>query len=206
MFRNESFSSESVLRELFDSSENKVAQKKMAEELIWNQTTRHWQKKSNLWWPGRFRLCTWAFCGRRVSSAIWSSSLSSSSSRPLSSADHRGVVCTVCETSRKLCGQSPHCECARKKSVSKSSRSKKAVKMGRNLVFGCFHLFFSFFLFTQTQLPEMLIGLGRVIYLIEALSVVIRTFKKFQKISHCRENCFKLFEFLSKLEQAGLWV
>ena len=46
----------------------------------------------------------------------------------------------------------------------------RLLKMGRNFVFGCVLVF----LFSaHNQVPEIIIGLGRVIYHIEALSVVI---------------------------------
>ena len=60
--------------------------------------------------------------------------------------------------------------------------------MGRNFVNSC--LIFSIFLFSsQNQVPLIIIGLGRVKYLIRDFSFVIRaTLNIFQKKLQCREK------------------
>ena len=47
----------------------------------------------------------------------------------------------------------------------------RPLKMGRNFIFSCFS-FFCFF-FSLNKVPQVIIEMGRVIYHIEALSVVI---------------------------------
>ena len=53
------------------------------------------------------------------------------------------------------------------------SRFGPAIEIGEEL---CVRVCYSFFLFsTQNQVPQIIVGMGRVIYHAEALSVVIRT-------------------------------
>ena len=68
----------------------------------------------------------------------------------------------------------------------------------RPFVFGCFSFFF--FLFsTQNRVPQIIIGMARVIYQIKGLSVVIRTklkrCQKFFSVSRKTGLNFLIFEF-----------
>ena len=62
-------------------------------------------------------------------------------------------------------------------------------KWGGAFVFECV-LVFLFLFYAHKQLPQIIIGIGRVIYQIEAFSVLIRTkfLKKIQKFSQYREK------------------
>ena len=64
----------------------------------------------------------------------------------------------------------------------------------------CIRVCFIFFLFsTQNQVPQIIIGLGRVVYHIKALSVVIRmsSQKKLKKFPSVEKNWFEIFDFSS---------
>ena len=68
--------------------------------------------------------------------------------------------------------------------------------MGKNFVFEC--LFFSFFFSTKNQVPQKIIGLGRMIYHNKAVSVVIQTtLKTSQKFPRVEKNRLEIFDFSS---------
>ena len=77
--------------------------------------------------------------------------------------------------------------------------------MGRNCIrvcvsFCCFFLILFFSL--QKQVPQRLIGMGRVIYYNKAHPAVIRTpLKVFKKISSDEKNRFEIFDFSSIMSE-----
>ena len=62
----------------------------------------------------------------------------------------------------------------------------RTLERGKNFAFG-------FFVFhVKSQIPQIIIIIGRMIYHINALSVVIRTtLKSFKKLSQCRDKLSK---------------
>ena len=63
------------------------------------------------------------------------------------------------------------------------------------------YLDFLLFVFTQNQVPQIMIGRGSVIYHIKVLSVVIRAnFKNFENFFIVEKNRFEIFNFWSNFE------
>ena len=62
----------------------------------------------------------------------------------------------------------------------------------------CIWVYFSFFFLfsTQNQVPQITIRMGRMIYHIKAISIVIRTkFKKFEKLFTVERERIEIFDF-----------
>ena len=75
----------------------------------------------------------------------------------------------------------------------------------------CFNFFYSFLFSTQSQMPQLIIRLGRVIYHVKAVSVVIRTrFKNAEHFFQFERNLFRMFLFRStsckRNEQTGSFM
>ena len=66
--------------------------------------------------------------------------------------------------------------------------------MGRNFVFEFLIVFFK-----QIEVPQIIIRMGRKIYCIKTLSVVMRNFKNFQKFYQYREKQVYTFWMIDRM-------